>query len=235
MESLPVEEKTPEQQPEEVPWTGKDVFLGIGVFILFLVLIYACLILLTVIGVKIDMALAIFLAESVLIVPVWLIAGRKYQLTWRKIGFRHFWPGYIALGFGLMAGYYVINLLYSLLVLQPLGLDVQGDVLEQLAQLKGSVWLWLGAAVAAPLAEETFFRGFLFAGLRRSLGWVKAAIISSLLFALMHMELTAIFPIFIIGFIFAYLYHRSNSIWPAVILHVGNNLMALCVVSLFVQ
>ena len=224
-----------EKSIEEVPWTIRDILLGIGAFILFMGIIFGVLFGLTALGIKVDTGLAIFLGEAVLILPVWVIAGKKYQLTWQKIGLRKFWPGYLFLGVGLMAVYYLINLLYSLLILAPLGLSVQGDTMEMLAQLKGSVWLWLGAAVAAPLAEETFFRGFLFAGLRKSLGWQKAAIISSLLFALMHLEWTAIFPIFMIGFIFAYLYQRSNSIWPAVILHVGNNLMALCAVSFFIQ
>jgi hypothetical protein len=37
----------------------------------------------------------------------------------------------------------------------------------------------------------------------------------------------AIPPIFILGYIFAYLYRRSGSIWPAVVMHVATNALGL--------
>jgi hypothetical protein len=72
-----------------------------------------------------------------------------------------------------------------------------------------------------------FFRGFVFAGLRQRHGWKKATLISSALFAVIHVTPTAMIPVFILGFIFAYLYHRSHSLWPAVLMHVSTNALAL--------
>ena len=46
-------------------------------------------------------------------------------------------------------------------------------------------------------------------------------------FALIHLQPLAIAPIFILGYIFAYLYRRSGSIWPAVIMHVSTNALGL--------
>jgi len=72
-----------------------------------------------------------------------------------------------------------------------------------------------------------FFRGFVFAGLRQRYGWKKAAFISAALFAVIHVMPTAMIPVFILGLIFAYLYHHSDSIWPAILMHVSTNALAL--------
>jgi membrane protease YdiL (CAAX protease family) len=58
-------------------------------------------------------------------------------------------------------------------------------------------------------------------------GWKKAAVISSALFAVIHFQPIAFVLIFVLGLIFAYLYHRSNSIWPAILMHVATNGLAL--------
>jgi membrane protease YdiL (CAAX protease family) len=85
----------------------------------------------------------------------------------------------------------------------------------------------LGGAIIAPVVEEIFFRGFVFGGLRPRYGWVMAAVISSIAFAVLHFTPTAIIPIFILGFIFAFLYQLSGSIWPGILMHVLTNSLAL--------
>jgi membrane protease YdiL (CAAX protease family) len=91
-----------------------------------------------------------------------------------------------------------------------------------------SPWLlFLGGAIIAPVVEEIFFRGFVFGGLRPRYGWVKAAAISSAAFAVLHLTPTAILPIFILGFIFAFLYQISGSIWPGILMHILTNSLAL--------
>jgi membrane protease YdiL (CAAX protease family) len=77
------------------------------------------------------------------------------------------------------------------------------------------------------MVEEIFFRGFVFAGLRERYGWQRAALISSALFGVIHFTPTAIMPIFILGCVFAYLYQRSGSIWPAILMHAFSNALAL--------
>ncbi len=87
--------------------------------------------------------------------------------------------------------------------------------------------LALSTIVAAPFAEEILFRGFLFQGFRNGYGWKKAALISSLIFAVMHFQLSVFIPTLLLGLLFATLYNRSNSIWPGIILHLFMNLIAV--------
>jgi membrane protease YdiL (CAAX protease family) len=107
------------------------------------------------------------------------------------------------------------------------GLRIQPDLIPIFAQLSSPWFLLIGGAIVAPFVEEVFFRGFVFAGLRPRYGWQRAAVISSALFALIHLVPTAILPIFLLGYIFAYLYQRSNSIWPAILMHSATNAVAL--------
>jgi hypothetical protein len=67
--------------------------------------------------------------------------------------------------------------------------------------------------------EETFFRGFLFAGFRGRLGWNKAALLSSAIFAAAHLQPSVLVPTFVLGYIFSYLYQKSNSIFPGMLMH----------------
>ena len=74
---------------------------------------------------------------------------------------------------------------------------------------------------------RNFFRGFVFTGFRQRYGWQRAALISAGLFSAAHRQPLALLPIMILGLIFAYLYQRTESIWPAVIMHVLTNALSL--------
>lgn len=94
------------------------------------------------------------------------------------------------------------------------------------------ILLWLGVAVMAPLFEEFFFRGFLFAGWRRSiLGWTGTALITSSVFAVIHMQygLYEITCIFVLGMVFAAAREISGSLWVPVAMHALNNAIAIYV------
>lgn len=84
-----------------------------------------------------------------------------------------------------------------------------------------SVTAMLGVSVVAiaPVVEEMFFRGFLFGGLAKMWGLWPGAIASSLVFSLVHFQLGLIIPFGIIGFILAYAYYRSGSLWSPVAVH----------------
>ena len=59
--------------------------------------------------------------------------------------------------------------------------------------------------------------------------------ISAGLFAVVHLQPIAMPPIFLLGLVFAYLYQRTESIWPAVIMHVATNTLGLAAAYLLSQ
>jgi membrane protease YdiL (CAAX protease family) len=82
--------------------------------------------------------------------------------------------------------------------------------------------------IVAPFVEEVFFRGFLFQGLRQRYGWIAAMLLSSAIFAVAHLDPVALIPTFVLGNVLAYVYHRSNSVWPGIGLHFLVNGFGLC-------
>ena len=105
-----------------------------------------------------------------------------------------------------------------------------GDVLQS-ASDDGALWLLVIAfAIAAPVSEEFFARGFLYRGWSESfLGPVGAIILSSLVWTALHLQYDWFFlgEVFSIGLVLGYLRYRSQSIWLTVLLHGLNNLAAV--------
>lgn len=221
-QSLSVE---PESAAYTVPWSNRDTWLGIGfIFVWLLVLLIVAFAL-----PQLDATLFLALGEGLLLLPVWWFGVRRG--SWAAIGLRKFSAGALGLGCGLMLFSWVINLGYSLF-LMLFNLQMQPDMTPLFTELASPGWVFAIGVVLAPLVEELFFRGYVFAGLRQHYGWKKAALLSAVFFALIHMQPTAILPIFLLGLIFAYLYHYSASIWPAILMHMLSNGFALGAVYL---
>jgi len=82
--------------------------------------------------------------------------------------------------------------------------------------------------VLAPLTEETIFRGFLFKAFVNRWRPFMAAVVSSLLFAVIHCySLSGFVQVTILGLLFAGLYHRTGSLWPGMLAHAMINLLLL--------
>jgi membrane protease YdiL (CAAX protease family) len=78
----------------------------------------------------------------------------------------------------------------------------------------------LVAAVAAPLAEETMFRGILYPMLRGKLGIHGGVVLSAAIFAILHPTLPGGFlPIWAVGAGLALVYEWRRSLLPCVVLH----------------
>ncbi len=170
------------------------------------------------------------IAESVLICAVWLVVVRKYRLSWKTIGIRapvHGYPFIIAAA--ALFGSMVFTAAYSAVV-SALGIDaLQPEPLP--VELAGNGPYIVISALAlggwVPFVEEVFFRGFLFAGLTAKYGLYVGTTVSAALFALVHLSLATMLPIFVIGILLALAYHKTGSIWIPVSVHSAQNLIAL--------
>jgi len=78
----------------------------------------------------------------------------------------------------------------------------------------------IGVIVIAPIAEEIFFRGFVFRGFRRDVGFVIAAVASSILFMFAHLPFWIIFPsIFTLGLFLSRALEKRASLIPCIVAH----------------
>jgi membrane protease YdiL (CAAX protease family) len=208
-----------------VPWTVRDTWLGVGLMILVTLLLLIMLAFLP----QEDYVLipGMILVEAIYLVPIAVILGWR-RVHWKFLGFNRFDAATLGIGCGLMVIVYTVILIHNL-ILYALGIRTQGDMLSELMQNLGSpFWLIFTGAIVAPLVEEMYFRGFLFPGLRQKYGWVKALFLSSGLFALAHVDPASLLPTFLLGCVLAYVYQRSNSLWPGIILHFLINSFGLC-------
>jgi membrane protease YdiL (CAAX protease family) len=168
--------------------------------------------------------------EGAILFTVWRFSVAKYRCGWRPLGFRHFkLRGALRLALVVLGACVLANFLYAVVVsllgaesLEPSPLpfdyDPGGASLALLA---------LVSLIVAPFVEETFFRGFLFTGLGKRFGYSWGAVLSALLFALAHLQMAALVPIFLLGLLLAWLYARTGSLWPCIFTHFAYNSIAL--------
>jgi len=128
----------------------------------------------------------------------------------------------------------VLLLLAAAVELPLKALGVQQTQLDGLEWVRAvPFWLYLlvafAAAVLAPIAEEIYFRGYVFRAYLDQKGPLQAYVFSSLLFALVHLNLPAVLPIFVMGLFLAFLYRRSGSILPGMVAHAVNNAVAFAI------
>jgi membrane protease YdiL (CAAX protease family) len=155
---------------------------------------------------------------------------------------------YLALGWP--SGRYLLLGLACIAVLLPLvdlssyvmGQPIVPDFVRNLyVTARDSSTLWLLAialVIAAPLAEELVFRGFMFRGLADSRVGVSGAIlIHSAIWAVMHIQYSAFYlvHIFVIGLLLGWLRRRSGSTTLTLILHAIINLTSLIQVAFIVE
>lgn len=93
----------------------------------------------------------------------------------------------------------------------------------------------LAAVVMAPLAEELLFRGLLHRGLRRRMRLVPATLLSSVLFAVVHVDVVASQPLALVGLTFvgvilALAHERTGSLLVPVVIHATHNAVTIVAV-----
>jgi len=151
----------------------------------------------------------------------------------RLLGMRPFRPSAIWILIGTLVAYYIAAGLFASLVLKPDQEDIGGELGIGNPSIVIAVTAVLMIVLLAPVAEELFFRGFLFAGLRTRWSLWPAALASGLIFGLVHAPtgITTVVPLATLGLALCWLYDRTGSLWPCVIAHMINNGLAVAVVS----
>ena len=170
----------------------------------------------------------------VMVFVAWTMGPRRHRAALTTLGLsrpREPTLHLLGLPFLVVAASAIFALIYagviSLLdrdILQPE--SVPDDVVLGGPAVIGSFAL---VALWGPLAEEIFFRGFVLSGLAGRWGFLPAAIASSLLFALAHIDPRVMVPIFVIGLFLAWLYHKTGSIWSSFAAHGSWNALALSI------
>ena len=179
--------------------------------------------------------------EGLMLLAVWAFGVRRYRVSWSSAGLRlpEARSGRRGLS-GLWASIIVLPMVALLVSLVSTG--VYGSIIDALGVEalqpspvpeeflgRGATRLLLGAVVVlwGPFVEEVFFRGFFLGGLIGPLGAARAVVVSAAIFALAHFQIGSMIPLFITGLALAWLYLRTRSIWPPLMAHAAQNLLAI--------
>lgn len=120
----------------------------------------------------------------------------------------------------------LLSYLMSLFFPNPVEQSIEG------IQQSGLLLSMLSVAVIPALLEEFFSRGILLSGYQ-FLGKWRAALVSALLFGLLHMNPQQLPYAFVVGFIFCFLVERTNSLYASILPHMVIN--GTTIVSIFTQ
>lgn len=181
-----------------------------------------------------------FLVQWVLILlPLIVVTAIKHKLKWKNFGFKK--VGLLKTLGLVLWGYFIffaITVAVTILIVfadfKIPGYQIQEQILPLFGN--GALSLILAAIVMillVPIVEEIFFRGFLLRSLANKIQIFWASTISATLFALAHLQLQNIIPLFILGLIMNSLVIKSKSIWPSIAFHMVNNSIALTIEILF--
>ena len=151
-----------------------------------------------------------------------LFFGKGYvKLSFGRIEKPRVWP---AVGMSVLIAASQAFVLFSALSLLDVDLLYQGEELERRQQFFSGIAGALNACIFGPIMEEICFRGLILDGLlkTRCRPWL-AILISALLFALLHGLGANFVTAMLFGILVGWLYWRTGSIIPGIIIHITNN------------
>ena len=147
---------------------------------------------------------------------------KYFNLEWPK--FLHiFWiaPATVTFMFSIM-------LIFNQLGYEAWMSDMFGDNAreQQTVQVYRETELYLIRAmmslmvvIFAPLTEEVIFRGYIYPIAKRYSTKFLATVMTSLFFALVHNNITAVLPLFILAILLTIAYEKTGSIWAPISIH----------------
>lgn len=179
---------------------------------------------------------------NVLFVVVTSLRLKSYGLPLSKLGLGKPTVKQILLGLGLGIAMFLVasllevgsvNLLkrilpvasYDSLMRWTKVLTADG-MFTELNSLPLKILLALAGAIAAPIGEEVFFRGWLYNAFKAKTGVIPAIIFSGLIFAVVHGGPLAVLIIFPMGMLIAATYEKTKSLWVVIAMHAANNALA---------
>ena len=121
---------------------------------------------------------------------------------------------------------------------EQLGIEMDENTQQVITSMMKEPWGYVAVGILAPLAEEVVFRGAI---LRTLLGimskknhWV-AIMISAAIFGIVHANLAQFINALLMGLLLGWMYYRTGSLVPGILLHWINNTMAYVLTNIMPQ
>jgi uncharacterized protein len=168
------------------------------------------------------------LQAGIMIFTVWQIGLHRRHQNWTALWLRPLTPRQMSEATAFFLVLRIVAIVISLFLTQ-MGItsrQAQSIVASGVSVPTALATLFF-IGILVPFAEEAFFRGVLYRWLRDRWGVKAGAIISSVIFGLVHLEIATAITATVLGLGLAYIYERHKSLWSCTLVHALNNLSAL--------
>jgi membrane protease YdiL (CAAX protease family) len=163
---------------------------------------------------------------------VWFFTLHRKKSRLRDLGLRYYsigktlWYTFISL-----IAIFIISFIYVFVMSSVLGIEAPSSKIEILIKNRSisNIILLIVVAFIGPVVEEVFFRGFLYSAFKKNWGVLPALFLSSVLFSVVHLQVYSFVPLFFIGWLLAYLFEKTRSLFPAIFLHAVYNLILILI------
>lgn len=174
-----------------------------------------------------------FVGMAVLPIFAFLWLKNRQKLSWADFGFSipPIRQSAKLIGIGLII-FTATKLILDALAPSVPSLGGQQDLFGSADINFAGLALVLGIGIFGPVVEEVIFRGIFFNILAGRLGLPVAAILSSIIFGLVHAQLNVGISTFVSGLYLCYMAARTRSLMPGIMLHVINNTLAISLILL---
>lgn len=170
------------------------------------------------------------ISYALLLAPLYFLA-QHFKVNWSEFGFKRPQPQDPLYALAILPAYYIVLgiIMLSLKALIPaFNLNQQQQIGFNTAHSAPElVMTFISLAVIPPIVEETIMRGYLYTVLRNKLHLVVAAILTSVIFAIGHLEfgsgtslvwVAAVFTL-VLSFFLIFLRQTTGRLAPAMFLH----------------
>ena len=150
----------------------------------------------------------------------WTALGIKWRSCWkRSLKSSLFYLGFIPI--------LVVLTHISIIFCKGMGIVPEPHPLVEILKEEKSIWfisyLVIIAVFIAPIFEEIIFRGLIYQGLKKHMGVLKAVLVSSIIFSLLHFSIAQFLPILGLGVLLCFIFEHTGSLIPAIAIHMLNN------------
>jgi len=165
---------------------------------------------------------------------VWFVF-KVYKLTKSEAGFAMPVRPVVMDFILLLVAVFCFNGAYDFIFAKLLNLSLPASAFTDILKSETNPILLLieksAGILLIPVAEEIVYRGFVYPVLKQQTGVKAGIVLSSVFFALMHLDLFPLgfLPIFVMGTALAFLRERSGSLLPPVLFHITYNLLAFII------
>lgn len=182
---------------------------------------------------------------DIIVVGFLLFILRFKSITLQDIGWKRFQKRDIKMatgGFLAYFGLYFVVAIITKWLIPSLDVNQRQELgFEQTKQFFDLLLIAISLVILPPLVEELLMRGFLYTNLRAYLKYLPSLLITSIIFATLHLQFDNNAPLlwvaaidtFVLSSVLVYLRERSNSLWPAITVHMFKNSLAFILLFIF--